>query len=416
MLKKLGFLLIFSTVLFIAIYWFYLGDEPALQSQSHLQSKMERSLKGEDNIEHGKQLIITQMIDQMSIDEKIGQLIFAGISGTTITAETKSLIHNYHVGGIILFANNLETPEQSLKLLNQIKAENSQNNVPIFLGVDQEGGRVERLPNLHKLPSSQEIAAKDQKEISYDIGQLLAKQVASFGFNLNFAPVLDVNSNPNNPVIGDRSFGDRAEIVSEFGIQTMKGLQSENIITVVKHFPGHGDTDVDSHLELPKVNKNLEELHDLEFIPFKAAIEEGADIVMTAHILLPQIDPEYPSSMSKKVVTEILREQLEFDGVIITDDMTMQAITNHFEIGEAAVNAIKAGTDIILMAHNYDGLLSVVQSLQVAVANGEITEERLNESVRRVIQLKQDYGLADEQVEFIDIESLRKSMEEVLHE
>lgn len=414
MFKKIGILIMVTIVVFIFIYWFYLGDKPELRSQSHVESKIERSMKEKNNIEYGEQFIMTQMIDQMSIDEKIGQLIFAGISGTTITEETKSLMHDYHVGGIILFANNLENPEQSLKLLNQIKVENGENDLPLFLGVDQEGGRVERLPDLPRLPSSQEVALRGLKQFPYHMGVLLAKQVTAFGFNLNFAPVLDVNSNPNNPVIGDRSFGSDPEIVSVYGIQTMKGLQSENVITAVKHFPGHGDTHVDSHLELPEVNKSLEELQELEFIPFENAIEEGVDIVMTAHILLPQIDSEYPSSMSQKIITGVLREQLEFGGVVMTDDMTMKAITNHYQIGEAAVKSIQAGTDIILMAHDYEGLVSVFQSLKTAVNSGDITEEELNESVRRIIQLKRDYDLADEQVDSIDIESLHRSTEELL--
>ena len=422
MVKKICYFILLIIVVFVVIYIWKsetinenANSEMKSLTEPH-QGKLIDERKKVVDITDNDALAIDKVIKQMSIDEKIGQMIFAGISGTTLTKETESLIGKYKVGGIILFANNLENPEQSIELLNQIKTENRQNELPILLGVDQEGGRVERLPSLAKLPSSREIAARNNEELSYEIGVLLAEQLHAFGFNVNFAPVLDINSNPNNPVIGDRSFGDNPEIVNKLGIQTMEGMQSKNIITAVKHFPGHGDTDVDSHLELPKVEKSLKKLEELELIPFKHAIEVGTDIVMTAHILLPEIDSELPASMSEKVIAGILREQLGFDGVVITDDMTMQAITDHYDIGEAAVDSIKAGTDIILMAHDYEGLVSVFDMLKEAVIGGEISEDRIDESLRRIIRLKREYKIADEQVESIDIEGLNEMIEKVLDE
>lgn len=414
-MKTIIYILLFILIICLGVY-IYLNFNEKASEQPHLENNVNDGQQENKNNDVGGEDALTQMINQMSIEEKIGQLVFAGISGTQMSEETKTLIHKYHVGGIILFAPNLENPDQSLELLNQIKDENDSNDLPIFLGVDQEGGRVERLPSLEGLPSYIEIASRDSDQFAFDIGKLLAEQLHAFGFNLNFAPVLDVNSNPNNPVIGDRSFGSDPEIVRTLGIQMMHGMQDQNIITAVKHFPGHGDTSVDSHFELPEVNKSIEELQKLELIPFKNVIEDGADLVMAAHILLPQIDSEFPVSMSEKVITGILRDRLEFDGVVITDDMTMQAITNHFEIGQAAVNSIKSGADIILMAHDYDGLVSVFDSLKEAVETGEITEERMNESVRRIIQLKWEYDIADEQVEFIDIEGLNESIKQVLDE
>ncbi|UZN01027.1 hypothetical protein OL548_18860 [Lysinibacillus sp. MHQ-1] len=202
------------------------------------------------------------------------------------------------------------------------------------------------------------------------MGQLLGEQLKAFGFNLDFAPVMDVNSNPNNPIIGDRSFSNKPDIVSQLGIQTMQGLESQQVIPVIKHFPGHGDTSVDSHLELPKVSKSLDDLTKLELIPFKAAIDKGVDVVMVGHILLPKIDQQYPSSMSKEIITGILRNQLGFDGVVMTDDMTMKAITNHFNIGQAAVDSVKAGNDIILIAHEFANVTAAIDALKAAVKNG----------------------------------------------
>ena len=395
MLNKIGCLLLVVIVVIALIYSFNWKVDNALQSRENPHTRVAKDFAKENKVDSREGVAINEMIAQMSIDEKVGQLIFAGITGKTVSEETKNLINEYKVGGIILFANNLDNPEQSIQLLNQIKMENDQNPLPLFLGVDQEGGRVERLPDLIKLPTNQKIGTKNNEQFAYEIAELLGKQLHAFGFNLNFAPVLDVNSNPNNPVIGDRSFGDDIEAVSRLGIESMRGIQSQHIIPVIKHFPGHGDTDVDSHVELPLVDKSLEKLQALELVPFKKTIEAGADVIMNAHILLPQIDAEFPASMSEEVITGILREQLEFEGVVITDDMTMQAITAHFDIADAVVESVKAGTDIILMAHAYDDLVSVFNMLKEAILSGEITEERVNESLQRIIRLKWKYGIED---------------------
>lgn len=358
----------------------------------------------------------SKVIEEMSLDEKIGQMIIAGISGTTSNSTTKSLVNTYKVGGFIFYANNLTSPKQTKHLLNQLKTENENNHLPLFLSVDQEGGAISRLSgDLINLPTNKEIGKVNNATYSYEIGKLLGKEVNEFGFNVDFAPVLDVNSNPNNPIIGNRSFGNNHRIVSKLGIQTMKGIQSRGIISVIKHFPGHGDTSVDSHLKLPKVNKGLEELNNLELIPFKNAISNGADVVMVAHILLPKLDAANPSSMSKKIITGILRKQLNFTGVVITDDMTMDAITNNFNIGDAAVKSVKAGSDIMLVAHDYNKITSTIDVLKSAVKKGEISEERINESVRRIIELKQKYDLKNKKVEKINLSKLNQSIKKVLN-
>ncbi|WLD93602.1 beta-N-acetylhexosaminidase [Alkalihalobacillus sp. AL-G] len=363
-----------------------------------------------------EQKAISEVISNMSLNEKIGQMIFAGITGPTLNANTRSLINNDKVGGIIFYPENLQTPQQTVQLLNQIKSENAHNRLPLLLGVDQEGGRISRLPgDIIKLPTNKQIGTINNPKLSYEIGALLGMELKAFGFNLDFAPVLDVNSNPNNPVIGDRSFGNNPEIVSSLGIETMKGIQSQKIISVIKHFPGHGDTSVDSHLELPEVDKNLEELKELELIPFKRAIGEGADVVMAAHILLPKLDAELPSSISKRIITDILRKRLNFNGVIITDDMTMEAITDNYEIGRAAVESVKAGSDIVLVAHDYENVVAAVDSLNGAVQNGEISIERINASVTRIIQLKRKYDVDDEQVDAVNVSKLNQSIRNVLN-
>ncbi|MEI4771708.1 beta-N-acetylhexosaminidase [Psychrobacillus sp. FJAT-51614] len=358
---------------------------------------------------------ISEVISKMSLEDKIGQMILAGVSGTTMDANAKKLIGQFHVGGIIFYKYNFDTPAQTVQLVNQLKAKNS-SSLPLILSVDQEGGRVTRLPGgLVNFPPNKQIGQVNNPDFSYKVGTLLGHELKEFGLNLDFAPVLDINSNPNNPVIGDRSFGNNPEIVSKLGIQTMKGIQSQNVITTIKHFPGHGDTSVDSHLDLPIVNKSLNQLKELELIPFERAINQGADVVMVAHILLPQLDKTNPGTMSKAVMTNLLRKQLGFTGVIMTDDMTMGAITEHFDIGKASVESVKAGSDIILVGHDYNNVVQIISSLKAAVQNGEISEQRLNESLERIIQLKRKYSINDTKVENPNINEINKSINSLLN-
>ncbi|MFJ8063517.1 beta-N-acetylhexosaminidase [Psychrobacillus sp. NPDC096426] len=353
------------------------------------------------------------MIGEMTLREKIGQMIFAGVKGTDISKETKQLVSTEKVGGLIFYKNNLKDVKETTALLNAIKKESENEKLPLFLGVDQEGGRISRLPGLSKLPTNQEIGKLNDPSFSYEIGTHLGEEMNAFGFNLDFAPVLDVNSNPKNPVIGDRSFSSNVDIVSELGIQTMKGIQSQQVIAVVKHFPGHGDTEVDSHLELPIIQKSLGDLQKLELVPFENAIGDGADVVMVAHILLPKIDPEFPASMSHEIITGILRNRMQFDGVVMTDDMTMNAITDNYDIGQAAIEAVKAGNDIVLIAHDYTNIKKAIDAIVKAVNDGEISVERIDESVNRILSLKEKYNLTNKEVSEVKIQQLNKAIEQL---
>lgn len=359
--------------------------------------------------------LVIEQIGKMSIDEKIGQMIVVGIEGYDLNDNTTSLIQKSKVGGVILFANNVQNTNQLLNLLNSLKSENLKNKIPLFLSVDEEGGRVTRMPKeFKKLPTNKAIGKINDETLSNKIGSTIAYEIGCFGFNMDFAPVLDVNSNPNNPVIGDRSFGSNVNIVSRLGIQTMKGIQSKNIIPVVKHFPGHGDTSVDSHLGLPSVNNGLQRLKEIELVPFTEAIKNNADVVMIAHILLPKIDSKNPSSMSKIIITDILRKDLNFNGVVITDDMTMGAIVKNYNISEAAVKSVKAGADIVLVCHGYDNEVSVINALKNAVAKGEISKERIEQSVYRILSLKNKYKLKDEIIKSVDVKGINNQINSVL--
>ena len=357
---------------------------------------------------------IKQQIDNMTLDEKIGQLITVGIDGYILDDNAKDLIESKKVGGIILFKNNVNDSNQLLQLINSIKETNSTNKTPIFISVDEEGGRVNRFPKeIKALPSNKIVGNKNDSNLAYDIGKDIGYALSSFGYNMDFAPVLDINSNPNNTVIGDRAFSSDKNIVANLGANEIKGFKSSNVICVAKHFPGHGDTATDSHYSLPIINKTIEQLQDLEFVPFKKAIEEKVPAIMVSHILLPNVDNTNPASMSKTIITDILRKDLNFDGVVVSDDMTMGAITNDYDISEACIKAINAGTDLLLVCHGYDNEVKVINSIKEAVNNKIISMDRIDESVYRILSLKENYKLSDEKIESIDVDIINSKFEDI---
>ncbi|MNO71759.1 putative lipoprotein YbbD precursor [compost metagenome] len=343
----------------------------------------------------------------MSLEDKIGQMLLVGIGGTEVNAQTQNMITNDKVGGIILYADNINSLKGMVSLTNGLKRSNSGNPVPLFISVDQEGGKVSRMPDEYaKIPANGTVGASGNTAAAAMMGKLLAREVESAGFNMDFAPVLDINSNPDNPVIGDRSFGSTSAKVIELGIAEMQGIGSEGIVPVVKHFPGHGDTSVDSHLELPVVNKTASQLAKLEWLPFQAAIKEQADAVMVAHILYPKLDADRPASLSKVIIGQQLRKQMGFKGVVITDDLTMGAITKNYSLAAAAVDTVLAGSDILLVAHEYANEQAARNALLAAVKSGKISEARIDESVYRILSLKQKYRLTDEPVPVPDLTEL----------
>lgn len=359
---------------------------------------------------------IAEIIDKMSPAEKIGQLVMIGVEGESIDDSITAFIEEQHIGGIILYSRNLHNAEQSLELMNALKAANdAANEVPLFIGVDEEGGLVTRLPDeVLPTPASRDIGMKDSPDWTREIGQLIGKKVAAFGFNIDFAPVLDIDSNPDNPVIGSRSFGRDAETVIRHGLALMLGMKEQRVVPVIKHFPGHGDTSDDSHIDLPILAHDEERLRSFEMQPFIEAIEQGADAVMVAHLLVPAFDEHDPASLSRPIITDLLREELGFDGVVVTDDMTMGAIAQHYSFQDAVLRAVLAGSDIILIGHGYDRAEAAIQALERAYLSGELSDERLNESLRRILQLKHQYELSDEPLQAIDITELNELTEQVL--
>lgn len=345
-------------------------------------------------------------LEEMTLEQKVGQLLVAGIEGLEAGEDAAQAVGEYQVGGVILFSRNVDGPEQLVTLTNDLKALNT-SDTPLFLSVDEEGGRVSRMPAaVTDLPAALTWGETGDEALCRSLGNLLADACAAFGFNLDFAPVLDVWSNPDNTVIGNRAYSTDFHTAARLGTQVLLGLQEGGVIPVGKHFPGHGDTDEDSHTDLPVVTKSLEELEQAELIPFRAAIEAGAPAIMVGHIQLSALDDQRPASLSPAVVTGLLREELGFEGLICTDDLTMAAVSDTYGMGEAAVLAVEAGCDLLLVCHEADNLTQARDALLDAVQTGRISQARLDESVERILALKLAYGLSDEPMPVPDVDAL----------
>ncbi|MGB9728852.1 MAG: beta-N-acetylhexosaminidase [Thermoprotei archaeon] len=338
---------------------------------------------------------VRYLINQMSLEEKIGNLFMFGFDSTddsrAVTERLKIIIDQYHVGGIIYFSRNLKSAKQAAELSKSIQSLSRRSNyvLPVIIATDQEGGNVVRLRDGTIFPGNMGLGAIGSKKITYEVGRIIGKELISVGINMNLAPVLDVNTNPVNPVIGIRSFGGDPEMVASLGGAYIEGLHSEGVLAVAKHFPGHGDSSLDSHLDLPIINKDLDELMKIHIKPFMDAISMfNVDAIMTAHVVYPALDKENPATLSRKILREFLREKLGFNGVIMTDDMEMRAISDRYAPGDASIKALKAGADLILFSHTYSKQIEAYNTVLKAVENEYITNDELDEKVRRILQLK----------------------------
>ena len=331
-----------------------------------------------------------------SIEQKIGQLMVFGFKGKTATPEIKKLIREHHVGGIILFGRNIGTTEEVLALTTELQreAKDAGHEKPLLICIDQENGVVRRLGEGATIfPGSMLLGATGRSDNAYITGLLTGRELKALGINWNLAPVLDVNNNPDNPVIGVRSYGESTEMVSEFGKQAVKGMQDAGVITTLKHFPGHGDTNVDSHLDLPTIAHHMDRLKEVELKPFADVIEQGADTIMSAHVYFPAIETKenVPATLSRKVITGLLREELGFRGVVTTDCMEMNAISEGIGTAEGAVRALKAGVDLIMISHLQSRQYEALNVVKDAVNSGEVSEELIDDAYNRVMTLKDNY-------------------------
>lgn len=388
MLKK-RFLLLFLVFLLTGC-----GYKKDNEINNSITNDEKENINGTDEIMREEKEPIDDKINSMTLDEKIGQMIITGFNGSEYNDDMDRLINEYKVGGVILFARNIEDSNQMIELTRALQENN--NNLPLFISIDEEGGRVSRLPDdVEKFPSAFTIGLINDQQTAYENGKEIGYTLKRLGINLDYAPVLDIYSNENNTVIGDRAFSTEESIVSTMGIATMEGIEDSDIIPVVKHFPGHGDTEVDSHYGLPIVYKTLEELRNFEFIPFVKAIESGCDVIMVSHIILNEVDSINPASLSKIVISDLLRKDMGFDKVVITDDMSMGAITSIMSIEEACIKSIEAGCDILLLGNAYEEIEQVINSIKLKLYNGEISEEQINKSVKRILELKKKYNMME---------------------
>ena len=341
-------------------------------------------------IQDNKELWVKEELESMSLEEKIGQMLIVSFDNLETDEELLGRFKEVKPGGFILFSDNFESYSQTKKLIDDI---NSTSDIPMFVSIDQEGGRVQRLKELDDqtvsvIPAMYELGLTNDINLAYEVGRVMGEELRVFNINMDFAPVLDIYSNSENTVIGDRSFGNNPDLVTNMALSFSKGLESTDIIPVYKHFPGHGDTYEDSHQELAIIDKTKEELYELELIPFIEAINNGANVIMVGHLALPNITGNYiPASLSKEIINDLLREELGFKGIVVTDALNMKALTNEYSKEDIYILAIKAGVNILLMP-DFDK--TTIDIISKAVLTGVISEELINESVEKILTLKYD--------------------------
>ena len=342
--------------------------------------------------------IVRTLMESMTVEDKIGQLIMVGFDGQSLTPELEAHLSEVHAGNVIFLGRNYANPEQMWSFTNDLQRMASRRSAPagLFTAIDQEGGVVARmLSGVTVFPGNMALGATGRADYARRAALVTAQEMLALGLNMNLAPVLDVNNNPGNPAIGVRSYGENPELVAAMGAKAIAASQSAGVLATAKHFPGKGDVTVDSHIDLPHVPHSRERLNRVELAPFKAAIAAGVGAIMTAHVTFPAIEPEplLPATMSQRVLQGLLRDELGFKGLIITDDLFMGAISKSYGLAEAAIRSINAGADIVLMCHKPDEQVIAIHAIWEAVRLGRISMERIDSSVRRVLSMKALFGI-----------------------
>ncbi len=332
--------------------------------------------------------------EKLSLAEKVGQLFMVGFEGTEVTPELEAWLRRFPWGGAILFGRNVESPTQLLDLTRALQAGvEAHGNLPLLIAIDQEGGRVARLkPPFTAFPSAAVLGQLNSKLHASDVGNAVGMELRAVGITMNMAPVLDVLTNPANTVIGDRAFGSDPMRVATLSAAFIRGMHAAEVQVTGKHFPGHGDTLLDSHVSRPVSRRSVAQHEACEFIPFREAIEAGVDALMTAHVRYPAWDPEYPATLSPRILTDVLRGQLTFQGVIVTDDLGMEAVAGTFPWEEIPLLALRAGADLLLICHDRLRQEQAYARVLRAVQRGELLESRVEQSVARIKNLKSRFS------------------------
>lgn len=354
-------------------------------------------------------------IKELSIQEKIGQMLIIGMDTNYITNRIKTMITKYKIGGIILYRKNFHTYQEMLTLIRQLKELNKENKIPLFIAIDQEGGRVNRMPKeLLNLPSANQIATKGGIEEVEKSAEIIGKILKQSGYHLNFAPVLDIKRFEDSHAIGDRCYGENKETVAKYGIAVMKKLQEQGILSVIKHFPGHGATKQDSHYFLPIIKEKMTKIEKEDMYPFEQAIKNGAEAVLVGHLLIKNVTGFYPASLSKKFIGKYLRMKYRYNGLIMTDDLKMKAIKFIYGSDLAVRKAFEAGNDIIVFRFHKEEEKHVIEKIIRLVQEGKLKESRINRSVKRIIKMKQKYEISDEtEIKGIDIDEINNEIRRI---
>jgi beta-N-acetylhexosaminidase len=333
----------------------------------------------------------------LTLEQKIGQMLWYGwqaptpAEALTLSSHARALLEEFQVGGVILMGRNVRDARQAAGLTSELQRG---AETPLLVGIDQEGGSVARLPLAGlTFPGNMALGALGEAETTSAVTRAIGEQLCVMGFNVDFAPVLDVNNNPANPVIGVRSFGEDPVKVAAMGVAALRGFGQARMIACGKHFPGHGDTAVDSHLDLPVQSASRERLDEVELAPFREAVAAGLPMVMSAHIRFTALDERWPATLSRPILTDLLRNEMGFRGVIVTDCLEMDGIARHFGVEEAALAAVEAGADCLLACHTLETQRRIHRALLEAVRGGRLPEARIEASVERILALKSAYGL-----------------------
>jgi beta-N-acetylhexosaminidase len=343
------------------------------------------------------------MSDLERAKRELGQLFMIGFAGLELSDDTSAFIAQAGIGGVILFAHNYESPGQVAELSNQVQE--CRTDLPLWISVDQEGGRVQRFKKgFTKIPDAASVAVTDSPKIAFELAELMASELRAVGINLNYAPIADINTNPKNPVIGNRAYGSTEEQVTKISSAIARGHLTQGVQPCVKHWPGHGDTSTDSHFALPRVDTTLAELEAREFRPFIKAFKSRCNFVMTAHVICSKIDPDRPATLSPLILRDILRKQIRYTKIIISDDMEMKAITDHYGAEDAPRMAIEAGCDMLIY-RSEAAARAAYSALGKALDSGKLAPALVLEAAARIREVKQECLLPYQAVIIADLQS-----------
>ena len=327
---------------------------------------------------------------------RVGERFMVGFDGLAASSDVKRMIREYGVGHVILFERNVDGPEQVAELVRELQgvARDAGHSLPLLVGVDQEGGRVARLKEPWTVwPPMRAVGRIGSEDIARQVGTALAGELSACGIRYDFAPDVDVDTNPKNPIIGDRSFGVDPRLVGRLGAAMIRGLQDGGVAACAKHFPGHGDTDVDSHLDLPAVDHERSRLDEIELVPFRKAIEAGVATIMTAHVLVRSLDEEVPATLSPRVIDGLLRREMKYGGLIVSDDLEMKAVADHWGAAPGAVKAAQAGCDLLPVCLTTEAQVEAIESLVRAVESETVSRTSMDDACARIRRLKEKYLL-----------------------